>query len=193
MAPLFQTTVPLFVKVQFGRSWLFAVVIFRVLPAGSVKIPSTIPAVQPIAPCNTALVLPTSAPLSTVNEPLAFTVKGPFNESVWPASERVTGPAPLVPRMIPPTVVVPLSETVTPALVMTAVSVAPGTVLGFQLAAEFQTPLALLVQLIVAACTARLARTPQPTTAVLKYVLNKWMVFMVFTFILIRFWFSRVL
>src|SRR5438132_8507012 len=52
--------------------------------------------------------------------------------------------------MMAPTVVAPLSETVTPALVMMAVSLAPGTVFGFQLAAVFQPPLAELVQLMVA-------------------------------------------
>ena len=82
--------------------------------------------------------LPTSVPLSTVNEPLGFTVNGPFSVSVWPASESVTVPGPLVPRMIPPTVVLLLRDTVTPALVMTAVSPEPGTWFGFQLAAVFQ-------------------------------------------------------
>jgi hypothetical protein len=72
-----------------------------------------------------------------VNEPLGFTVNGPSSESVWPASESVTVPAPLVPRMIAPTVVAALSETVTPAFVMMAVSLAPGTPLGFQFAPVF--------------------------------------------------------
>src|ERR1035441_9056840 len=124
---------------------------FSVMPEASVRIPSQKPADQPIVPCNTALVLPASVPLSTVNEPLGFTVNGPFSESVWPASERATVPAPLVPRMIAPAVVAPLSETVTPALVMMAVSFAPGTPLGFQLVGAFQPPLVVLVQLIVAA------------------------------------------
>ena len=151
MVPLFHATVPLFVKMQFGMSWLFAVVTFSVLPEASVKLPAKKLALQPIVPLNTALVLPTSEPLSTVKEPLGFTVNGPLSESVWPASESVTVPAPLVPRMSAPTVVAPLSETVTPALVMMAVSVAPGTVLGFQLAAVFQPPLAVLIQLMLAA------------------------------------------
>ena len=86
-----------------------------------------------------------------MNEPLGFTVNGPFNASVWPASESATVPAPLVPRMSAPTVVEPLSETVTPALVMMTVSFVPGTWLGLQLAAVFQPPLAVLVQVMVAA------------------------------------------
>ena len=106
---------------------------FSVLPGASVKIPSKTPAVQPIVPLNTAFVLPINTPLSTVNEPLGFTVNGPFSVSVWPASESVTVPAPLVPRMIPPTVGLMSKVTVTPALVMMAVSRAGHTV-GFQLA-----------------------------------------------------------
>src|SRR6266568_2396452 len=120
-------------------------------PDASVRIPPKEAAVQPIVPLKTALVLPTRLPLSTVNEPLGLTVSGPFNASVWPASDRITVPAPLVPRMIAPTVVALLSETATPAFVMMAVSVAPGTLFGFQLAAVFQPPLAALVQLMVAA------------------------------------------
>ncbi len=127
------------------------------LPEASVQIPSNRPADQPIVPRNTAFVLPTSVPLSTVNAPLGFTVNGPFNASVWLLSERVTGPEPLVPRMIAPTVVAILRETVTPTLVMMTVSFAPGTPLGFQFAAVFQPPLAALVQLIVAARTEALA------------------------------------
>ena len=150
IVPLSHTTVPLFVKVQFGMSSMFAVVMFSVLPEASVKIPPKVPPVQPIVPLNTALV-PRSAPLSTVNEPLGFTVNGPFSESVWPLSESVTVPGPLVPRMTPPTVGLMSSVTVTPALVMMAVSAAPGTRLGFQLAAVFQVPLAVLVQVMVAA------------------------------------------
>ena len=124
---------------------------FSVLPGASVKIPSKTPAVQPIVPLNTALVLPTSVPLSTVKEPLGFTVNGPFSVSVWPASASVTVPAPLVPTMIPPTVGLMSKVTVTPALVMMAVSVASGTWLGFQLAALFPPPLAVLVQVMVVA------------------------------------------
>src|SRR5438093_12778605 len=124
---------------------------FSVPTAASVGIPPKEAAVQPMVPLKTALVLPTRLPLSTVNEPLGLTVNGPFNANVWPASDSVTVPTPLVPRMIAPTVVAPLSETVTPALVMMAVSVAPGTVFGFQFAALFQPLLAVLVQLIVAA------------------------------------------
>src|ERR1035437_25160 len=128
-------------------------------PEASVRIPPKEAADQPIVPLNTALVLPTSAPPSTVNEPLGFTVNGPFSASVQPASESVTVPAPLVPRMIAPTVVAPLRDTVTPALVMMAVSFVPGTPLGFQFAAVFQPLLAALVQLMVAARTEKLART----------------------------------
>ena len=54
---------------------------FSVPPDASVKVPPKVPAVQPIVPLNTALVLPTSAPPSTVNEPLGFTVNGPFSAS----------------------------------------------------------------------------------------------------------------
>src|ERR1035441_8424408 len=92
--------------------------VLSVPPEASVKLPPKEAADQPIVPCNTALVLPTSAPPSTVNEPLGFTANGPFSESVQPARESVTFPAPLVPRMIAPMVVAPLSGTVTPALVM---------------------------------------------------------------------------
>src|ERR1035441_2010196 len=130
---------------------------FSVPPEASVRIPPNVPADQPIVPCNTALVLPTSAPLSTVNEPLGFTVNGPFNASVWLFSERVTVPGPLVPRTTAPTVVALLSKTVTPALVMTTVSFVPGTPLGFQFEAVLQPPLVELVQLTVAACTEELA------------------------------------
>src|ERR1019366_2922527 len=112
-------------------------------PAASVKLPPKVPPVQPILPLNTALV-PRSAPPSTVNEPLEFTVNGPLSASAWPLSESVVSPGPLVPRMIPPTVVSPPS--VTPPLAMMAVSPAPGTVLGFQLAAVLQPPAAALVQ-----------------------------------------------
>src|SRR5690349_8729715 len=124
---------------------------FSVLPEASVKIPPKDATDQPIVPFNTALVLPTKLPLSTVKEPLGLTVNGPFKASVWPASDRVTVPRPLVPRMIPPTVVALLSKTVTPALVIMAVSAAPGTLFGFQFVAVFQPPLAALVQLMVAA------------------------------------------
>src|SRR5664279_3658670 len=124
---------------------------FRVLPEAIVRVPPKEAPDQPIVPRNTALVLPTSVPLSTVNEPLGFTVNGPFSPSVWPASASLTVPAPLVPRMIAPTVVLPLSDTVTPALVMMAVSFKPGTLLGFQFVAVFQPPLAVLVQVMVAA------------------------------------------
>src|SRR5207253_5899726 len=117
---------------------------FNVPLAAIVRMPASRPPVQPIVPLNVALAeLPDSAPLSTVNAPLGFTVNRPFNASVWPARDSVTVPAPLVPRMIAPTVVAPLSETVTPALVMMAVSVAPGTVFGFQFAALFQPLLAV--------------------------------------------------
>ena len=124
----------------------------------SVKMPPKDAADQPIVPLNTALVLPASAPLSTVNEPLGFTVNGPFSASVWPLSESVTVPAPLVPRMIAPTVVPLFSETVTPALVIMAVSLAPGTAFGFQLTAVFQPPLAELVQLMMLAPAGRRLR-----------------------------------
>ena len=120
-----------------------------VLPTASVKIPTREPDVKFMVPLNTALVLPMSV-LSTVNEPLGFTVSGPLSASVWPFIANVTVPAPLVPRMIPPTVVAVFNETITPALVMIAVSVVPGTEFGFQFAAVFQLPLAALVQLIVA-------------------------------------------
>src|ERR1017187_8031453 len=130
---------------------------FSVLPEASVRIPPQKPADQPIVPLNTALVLPASEPLSTVNEPLGFAVNGPFSESVWPASESVTVPAPLVPRMTPPTVGLMSSVTVTPALVIMAVSAAPGTLLGFQLAAVFQPPLLVLVQVMDAASARKLA------------------------------------
>src|SRR5664280_1664996 len=117
---------------------------------------------------------PVSAPLSTVNEPLGFTVNGPFSVSVWPASESVTVPAPFVPRIIPPTVGLMSKVTVTPALVMMAVSVAPGTWLGFQLVAVFQPPLAVLVQLMVATSAKRPARATQPIAVARR------MIFMVF-------------
>ena len=42
---------------------------FSVLPEASVKVPPKVPAVQPIVPLSTALVLPTSVPPFTVNEP----------------------------------------------------------------------------------------------------------------------------
>src|ERR1039457_90743 len=130
---------------------------FRMLPEASVKIPPKEAPDQPMVPLNTELVLPTSVPLPAVNEPLGFTVKGPFSPSVWPASESVTVPAPLVPRMIAPTVVLPLSETVTPALVMMAVSFTPGTLFGFQFAAVFHPPLAVLVEVMVAASVRKAA------------------------------------
>ena len=64
--------------------------------------------------------------------------------------------------------------TVTPALVMMAVSVAPGTVLGFQLAVLPQFPLAVLVQLMVAPSAKRPASATQPIAVARR------MIFMVF-------------
>ena len=124
------------------------------------------------------MVLPTSVPLSTVNKPLGFTVNGPYSESVWLLSESVTMPAPLVPRMIAPTPVAPLSETITPALVMMAVSFVPGTVFGFQLAAVFHPPLAALVQLMVVARTEKLARKRKAVTvaATTRWVENRFFI-----------------
>jgi hypothetical protein len=56
--------------------------------------------------------------------------------------------------------------TVTPALVMMAVSVAPGTWLGFQLAALFHPPLAVLVQVMLAASARKLAVSSNATATV---------------------------
>ncbi len=50
----------------------------------------------------------------------------------------------------------PASETVTPGTVMLAVSPAPGTVLGLQLAAASQLPLCVLVHVMVAAVIGRM-------------------------------------
>jgi hypothetical protein len=68
--------------------------------------------------------------------------------------------------MIPPTVGLMSKATVTPALVMMAVSVAPGTVLGFQLAAVFHPPLTVLVQVMVAASARKLVVSSNATTTV---------------------------
>ena len=65
--------------------------------------------------------------------------------------EKMAVPPPDVPSVMPPTAVLPLRDTVTPVLVMTAVSAEPGTAFEFQLAAVFQKPLAVLVQMKVAA------------------------------------------
>src|SRR5216683_2707303 len=93
--PLAHATVPLLVSTQLGRSLTPAPpAMFSVQLAARVSVPARVPAVQPIVPRNTALVLPASTPLSTVNKPLGLTVNGPFNASVWPASDRITGPAP---------------------------------------------------------------------------------------------------
>src|SRR5262245_31574938 len=132
-------------------SWLLPLVMFKVPLVRKVSVPARRPPLQPMVPLKVALVMPESAPLFTVNEPLGLTVSGPFSASVWPLSESATVPGPLVPRMIAPTVVAALSETVTPALVMIAVSLAPGTLFGSQFAAVFQSPLVELVQLMVAA------------------------------------------
>jgi|GEM_PF-1790916 len=160
---------------------------FSVLPGASVKIPSKKPAVQPIVPLNTALGLPASVPLSTVNEPLGFTVNGPFNVSVWPASESVTVPGPLSPRMIPPTVGLMSKVTVTPALVMMAVSVAPGTVLGFQLAAAFQTPLTVLVQVMSVASARKLAVSSNPAVATGTQIASKFFIILRFDYFWVNF------
>src|ERR1035438_7831614 len=78
-------------------------------------------------------------------------VNGPFSVSNWLFNDKVVVPAPKVPREIPPTAVPLLRNTVRPALVMMAVSLALGTLFGSQLRALSQPPLAVLVQLRVAA------------------------------------------
>ena len=55
---------------------------FSVLPAASVRTPFKEAATQLIVPLNTAFVFPTSTPLSTVKEPLGFTVNDPFSARV---------------------------------------------------------------------------------------------------------------
>ena len=160
ISPLDHSTVPLFVKVQLGMSRYPAPSAVSVASPERVNVPPRRPPVQPISPLNTALVLPTNSPPSTVKEPLGLTVNGPLSASVRPASESVTTPALPLPRMIPPTVVAPSRVTVTSSLVMMAVSCAPGTPGPpdeLQLAGLLQSPLLGLTQVKVAA---RLERTP---------------------------------
>src|SRR6266853_5035296 len=126
---------------------------FNVPFVAKVSVPAKIPPVQPIVPLMEELVVPDSEPLSTVKEPRLLTVQGPLSVKVCPFIKKVCVVLPPVaPSVRPPTVGLTSSVTVyAAALVMTAVSLAPGTWLGLQLSAEFQLPPAVLVQVIWAA------------------------------------------
>ena len=153
IVPSAHVTVPLFVKVQFGMSWLPAVVRDNVPLVFKVKIPASVPPVHPIAPLKLEVLVPLSVPLATVNWPQDPTTSRPFSVSVWPFSERmVDGPQfAFAPSVMPPADAALLKLTVTLALVMIAASLMPGTELGLQFAAVFQSPHAVFVQLMVAA------------------------------------------